>query len=738
MSDTASTAPTAPSKSLTLGAVSLREELAIGMKPLGAVSSGGLTVDVRLGRDSLWALIGRGGAPAMALRCAHAPGGGVAAKRLDDRRWRMQAAAGVWEVDLGFEAAGDHALLRCRTTVTPAVDLLIPFLPRDLYPLSDGDPGAAKGRVEAAQRGLNSGLLYLTLREPDFGAALYFQNLTALNPYFEAVDSKPDGVVGGEWPELGYLPPASPAGNNPPTRPLKADKPVLLSDALIAFEAKRPKTEQQIAGLFLDLLGAVYPHLDRPTPEHHDWPGRADGTLRDLARSPKATIDHYGHRYIHPYTDAEYPDSMVQLAVLRPIREFGDWRGRPDRLGDELAAGLGRFFDKELGVIRRYLPNVGDDKDADAVDSWYLYHPLMNLARLAKAGDAKARRLFEDSLDYVIKAAKHFKYAWPIQFKVDSFEVIVEARNDTGLGQTDVGGLYAYVMLQAHDLLGDDRFLEEAKTAIEAAKGMQFELDYQANLTAWGAVACQRLWKVTGEATYREQACVFLASFFHNSLIWESELKTAKHFHNFLAVTCLHDAPYMAMYECYESFEAFDEFLAIDPDAVSPAARLLMTEYRRFALDRAWSYYPDALPPEAVARDNIRNGHIDRALNFPMEDLYADGQPAGQVGQEIYGCGAAMVFASHAFHRIAGAPFLLFCDYPLRWLGRGAAGFATLKLDGDPRFGCAVRIIPTGKAVGGLKLRIGGKALRGRAKHGFVEFAVPGGAEVQIDWSAKA
>jgi hypothetical protein len=48
---------------------------------------------------------------------------------------------------------------------------------------------------------------------------------------------------------------------------------------------------------------------------------------------------------------------------------------------------------------------VGDDKNADAVDSWYLYHPLMNLARLALNGDERARDLFLRSIDFGIKAA---------------------------------------------------------------------------------------------------------------------------------------------------------------------------------------------------------------------------------------------------------------------------------------------------------------------------------------------
>ena len=121
--------------------------------------------------------------------------------------------------------------------------------------------------------------------------------------------------------------------------------------------------------------------------------------------------------------------------------------------------------------MRRYLPNVGKDKDKLAVDSWYLYHPLMNLGHLALDGDARAKNLFTGSLEFAIKAARHFEYAWPIQFKVDSFDVIVEARNDDGLGQTDVGGIYAYVMMQAYQLTGEQSYLLEARRAIDAARG---------------------------------------------------------------------------------------------------------------------------------------------------------------------------------------------------------------------------------------------------------------------------
>ena len=273
-----------------------------------------------------------------------------------------------------------------------------------------------------------------------------------------------------------------------------------------------------------------------------------------------------GHRYLHPYTDSEYPDSMVQLTVLLPLLEYAEWAGKDITLAKELRAGVPNFYDKKLGTLRRYLPTVGEDKNADAVDSWYLYHPLANLGRLAKQGDEGAKDLLFQSLDFGIKVAHHFQYRWPIQFNVKTLEVLTATRKPGEPGQTDVGGLYAYLMLQAHDLSGDRRYLREAEKAARALGGYHFSIAYQMNLTAWGANACLRLCQITGDEFFRGQSEVLLASYFHHTMLWQSRLGFAEHYPNFLGALCLHDSPYMAVYECYESLAGFHEHLALAGD----------------------------------------------------------------------------------------------------------------------------------------------------------------------------
>ena len=628
----------------------------------------------------------------------------------------------------------EEAMFVLTASFRPRDTLHIPFLPRDLIAIGpNGRPDKPKGKIEAKQRRLNTGFCYFTLAEPDFGKVLYWQDLTALNDYFLATGTKPENAVGGEWPEVGYRPPTNP---DDPNSALPAGRETVINRAYLLVRRFPEEKETTSAWQFLDMMAAVYRRLDLPGWEYRDWIERSNRTLRDLATSPKARVRHGKNVYYHPYTATEYPDSMVQLSLGGAIHEWGRWEGRKSPLEREVIKGLRGFYDPELKTLRRYLPNVGDDKDADAVDSWYLYHPMRNLAELALAGDEDARALFFDCVDYGIKAAHHFNYKWPIQYKIDTFEVITAVAADDR-GQTDVGGMYAWVMLLAFELSHDQRFLDEARAAIDAAEGMRFNLNYQANLTAWGATACIKLWRITGDMHYLAQSYVYLASFFHNCQIWDSEIGIAKNYHNFLGVTCLQDAPYMAVYECFDSYAAFERYLDFAGPDLIPSVKLLVDEYCRYALDRAWFFYPDALPKDGLATEN-RNGHIDRALSFPVEDLYPDGQPAGQVGQEIYGAGAAMVFATRAFHQIEGAPIMLHCDRFIRALTRIDEHSVSFALDGPAGLSTKVSLIATKdrkKIVARMRDANGGVLAPARDAPGVLcRFEVPAQGVYTLSW----
>jgi hypothetical protein len=721
--------------------LAVRDELKRAGDPLAQFTVGDLQVDVLALPGSLCAVIRRPRQGGLLLRLTHAIGPyDCKVLRADPgEAVRVRTTSAFGEHVISLSSAAD-AVERLRAIVrfTPAARTAATFIPRDLYPLdARDDPLGSAGKVEAVQRGINAGFLYFHVDEPGFGNVLYLQNLTASNDYFRATGTKPEGVVGGTWPELGYLPPITAEESTEP-RWLEAGVEVTLSDAILVFRPKGPTDERESARQFLQMVGGAYQMLELPDVEYRDWIDRAERSAQDLDEAPEATIRHYGHRYVHPYTAAEYPDIMVQMSVVSALHGWGKWLGEAHPLEADFKAGLDKFYDPKLQTLRRYLPNVGRDKDADAVDSWYLYHPLLNLGFLALDGDAQARRLFLQSIDYAIQAAQHFAYKWPVQYKVTDFSIITETAPADGRGQTDVGGIYAQVMLQAFELTDDKRFLDEARNAIDAAMGLRFDINYQANLTAWGAAACMRLWRITNERTYLDQSYVYLASFLHNCVIWDSQIGHAQHYENFLGVTCLQDAPYMAMYECFDTVVAFERYLGDGGPDLEPAARMMVSEYCKYALSRAWFYYPDALPPEAIADEQRENnGHIDRKLSFPLEDLYPDGQQAGQVGQEVYGAGAAFIFATRAFHKIEDAPFLLNCDHFVRnWerLGDRAVSFT---LEGGETCTANVRLVrlPRRKLPKAKLMTAGQDVIRPKAKSDDrIDYHVPASGRLILTW----
>ncbi|WP_298813816.1 hypothetical protein [uncultured Sphingomonas sp.] len=723
-------------------ALALAAVLREGGKPLHRFDIGELSVEVRTTHDSVFAIVRRAGAGGLAIRAAYltVPFEAQAVRASPGEAARLRLTSAIGEHVISVTARHDALEhLRITTRFTPMQAMVLPFAPRDLYPLGkNDDPLDVQGNVEALQRGINTGLLYFSIDEPAFGNVLYVQNLTASNDYFRATGTKPREAVGGAWPELGYDLPVPSSKADPNEVALHAGEVVTLSDTILVFRHDAPPHERESARRFIQMLGSAYRMLELPPVEYRDWVDRAERSARDLDEAPEATIRHYGHRYVHPYVAAEYPDVMVQMSVVAALHDWGKWRGEPHPLEAEFKAGVRKFFDPKLGTLRRYLPNVGDDKNADAVDSWYLYHPLINLGALALDGDEDARALFLDGIDYAVKAARHFDYRWPVQFDVTDFSIIEETAPVDGRGQTDVGGIYAWLMLQAFELTDDKAFLDEARAAIDAAMGLRFNINYQANLTAWGAAACMRLWRITNRDVYLEQSYVYLASFLHNAVIWDSKLDHAATYETFMGVTCLQDAPYMAMYECFDSFVAFEHYLSDSGPDLDPEARMLIAEYCKYALSRAWFYYPDALPREAIAdKQREPNGHVDRALSFPLEDLYPDGQQAGQVGQEVYGAGAAFIFASRAFHRIDGAPFLLFCDNLLRAVERTGDRVLTIHLDGGDTCVANLRLVRSKRQhlTKSTLTTAGGDAIRAHATtRDRVDYHVPANGRLILTW----
>jgi hypothetical protein len=655
---------------------------------------GGVSYELRAGRDNLWVVASDGSSAIVALRCGvSAPIEGEPSLTRLDGEWLCdwRTSLGAVRLKVAFPESAELAV-RCTTSFLPARDALVPPA-RDLF----GAEGCT-GEVHTTQRGLRTGIFYASYEAPATASVFYLQNFSSLTDLFETTQISPAGTVGGTLAEGGFLVPVN------PDCPLPGSREFVISDAYLAVVPASYPAPNEVAGQYFDLLADIYLALERPAVAYHDWPERAGKTIRDLCISPSCTYERGGHRYIMPYVGdtTKPPESMVQLTVLVNTLEYESWRGFRSPLSTTLFNGIDSFYNPSIGSIVRWLPGeeFGQQSEAnmnhEAMDSWYLYHSLFNVSRLATLGNAKARALFHKSLAFATRVARRFDYRWPIFFNLKTLAV-VRAESAPGKGgERDVAGLYALVMLHAHEMFGEPEYLEEAKRAIATMDGLGFGIGYQTNTTGFAAEAALRLWLLTKDRSYLELSELCLANIFDNMWLWECDYGRARYYPTFFGLFPLHDAPYLAAYEEMETQAKFHDYLALGKSGIRPSIRLLLAEYQKYGLDRGWFYYPDALPADGVAGKS-RNGKVERALSIPLEDLQDGSKPSGEVGQELYGSGLAFVYSGRHYTLVRSANCTIFCDYPIYDCApkkRGNATVAGFYAGGDGRGKCQLRVIP--------------------------------------------
>ncbi len=519
--------------------------------------------------------------------------------------------------------------------------------------------------------------------------------------------------------------------------------PVVLSSAYLALD-EMATDQAATASTFLELLSRLYLRIEHPKTGYRDWPGAVKQSLKDLQRQ-ECWTETGGERYLDAYLGDKDtpPESMVQLAVLVPLMEYSEWRGRKTGIADTLKRGLDGFVDPDTGAIGRWHPAMIDNLRGDEphkqprlMDSWYLYHPLLNLSRLALKRNKQARGLFLGSLPYVIDVAHHFKYKWPVFYDMDTLEVIKAETAPGEGGENDVAGFHCHIMLQAWKLTGEEQYLDEARAAADSLVDYGFNLAYQMNTTIFSAAALLGLAQETGDDQYRQLSEICLANVFTNLFLWECDYGYAAAYPTFFGMFPLANAPYTAAYEEVEAMGAIDRYVRDAGDGLPGRLRILLPEMIRYLLQRGISYYPPQLPPDAIS-EKSRTGVIDRKRWLPLEDLYDGDQQAGQVGQQIYGAGSAFGMIVRHYWPVPEWRLMIYCDYPIdEFVSVGDA--ASFRILGDSRFECEIRLIPLGKqALPASRLKVPGRRARvgSRTPEGHRRFVVNAGGRVQIRMS---
>ncbi|SDF80426.1 hypothetical protein [Chitinophaga filiformis] len=663
------------------------------------------------GEDSLWITAAFNEKIKIAFRTAYSPDGPVINNitREDNRIFcSLTSQTGHFEVEIQFPD-NEKPVLRYTVRFQAAAAMAVPFWPRDILIISEDGSQEHEGEIYIPQVGMRSGLIYAGITKPESGSFLYLQNFSALNDYFSTTMTSPADTVGGTWPELGF--------SLPPTKDklLPPDRMITIADAFIAFDPVLPDNQFTIARQFIDRLADLYIHLPRPAVAYHDYRDVLNRSLKDIETTPGCWCYHGGKSYLNAYV-SDYknpPEVMVQLAVLLPLLDYAAWLGKDLPLMGQLKDVLWEFYDKDKGFLRRWLPLVDSMLDGsephkvpDVMDSWYLYHPLLNLSRMALAGDDTAKDLFLKSLEFSIKVARHFNYRWPVFYNVNTLEVIKEETAPGEGGEKDVAGIYAHVMLQAWELTGDKRYFEEAEKAAQSLTAYGFKIMYQSNNTAFSTGAMLRLYNETKNELYLNLSYLFFANLFANVALWQCDYGNLKHFPLFFALFPLTNAPYIAVYEEQECFAAFHNFLALANDTpLLRSAALLIAEFIRHFVSRAVHYCPPVLPKEMLSEE-AKTGEIAPHLWVALEDIHDGWEKSGVVGQEVYGAGLAFGIVPRHYFKSQEGDFMIFVDYPTA--DRSMGNPIKLKVLGDKTLQCRLRILSlNGQPLTGFTVRAG-------------------------------
>lgn len=706
------------------------------------------TLSGLLTNDSAWIIVTWPQGGSVAFRTAYALNGTFEIGNVHEDGHavivKLSTAIGNYEVRLEFPNA-EQPLFHYTTTFHPNFPILIPFWPRDIVPLTQhGKVANTYGKIHISQVGTRSGLLFASYTKPKTGSFLYFQNLTKLSPYCDATETSLGETVGGQWPEIGFQLPVT------KNLPMPAEK-FVVSDAYVLLEEKMYDDDVTVATAFLEQLSALYLLIPKPETRYMDWPDISQKALSDLINNKGCWTHADGQSYLNAYLcDYATPaEIMVQLAVLYAIKEYSDWSGDKQSVIKNIRNGLGSFYDPKLGTLSRWLPSKRgnldeseEQKSAMTMDSWYLHHPLLNLSKLALQGDEAAKTLLMKSLDYAIAVAHRFEYQWPVFYKMDTLEILKAETAPGKGGEKDVAGGYALLMLNVWKLSGDQKYLTEAIAAAKKLSENGLDIFYQANMTAFSALALLRLYKETADVEFLNTSYLCLAGIFKNVQLWECGYGNAKNFQNFFGVFPLNNAPYKAAYEEMEVYAALNDYIMEAAAMQAPIPQslyILLPEFIKYSINRLSSYYPPLLPA-AILSDVVKTGELDTSLWIPVEDLYDGWEQHGQVGQEVYGAGVGFGVVPRQYHKVKGERFLIYCDYPVSGFKSNnykTAGFTIL---GYSQLTCRVKVVSAIRlkhadfilTVGSAKNEIPYEPLH--TTNNEIEYQIPAGGTVKIRW----
>ena len=206
-------------------------------------------LDVVFTRSGVWIVLDWGSGMSAAFRAAFSPGGltvktcSVEGESLlidaDTRLGRQICEVGVSGVD---------GVFTFRTVVLPRSFLTFEAWSRDIVPLARS--AQVDGVLHSSADDHRAGQLHASI--DGGGSFLYLQELSSLSAFCGATRATLAQTVGGEWPDIGFVPPRGRKALSP------NDGPTVLSDAHVAWTRAATTAPGEVGEQQLALLAAIY------------------------------------------------------------------------------------------------------------------------------------------------------------------------------------------------------------------------------------------------------------------------------------------------------------------------------------------------------------------------------------------------------------------------------------------------------------------------------------------------
>jgi len=537
----------------------------------------------------------------------------------------------------------------------------------------------------------------------------YYSNYTSMNEYYKYLSLEPiDAVSKFSNTSFGYKPPISECFQIP------ANAQLTVTDSYI-YLIPELGSDIEYCRSFVECYAAIYDLIEKPDTEFADFRQVANNTLESL-KDPKCISNYYPQQLLRAYVNIEqaHTDLCTYLMVLTSFQQFNKTFGIGGDFNSGLEKAVDMFYVPELKTIFD-VPNPKKPQDITThpESTWYYTFNMLQLGKIAQYDDKhRIREIFLETIPYMMRFSRSVDYEFPI------FADYMTLKIEDPRLQGDMPGCYAYTMLTAYELTGNNEYLEEAKRSVEHFVGKGFKIGYEMHITASGIAACGWLYKITGDQHYLDISYIPLANLLRDTWLWESDLGYAYGYRTFNNIAAQRGCPVVGPVEQNEAWGFLREYYMKADKGLPASLKRLVPEYMKQMMASAYYSYPQTLPAEAV-HPGPPYAVTDENLWIGLEGIYPGALKSGSIGQAVYMSGGAFRYAGYSYHQpiVKGNSEIMkgvfvYCEYPLvkcQW--DKDAMMLDIETSGDAVYNCRMRIYfdPAILDLSGFSLQASGK-----------------------------